>query len=164
MEFLGKYYLSLSLNCTVPTCMDCTGYPRRSGSMCSTQREGQNILSKRWVKLRRKERTNQDARWDASVGGSASSCAASWQSFQSSFRSRQGSSEKAEVELAASTLFQRWSRGSRDREPPKHRITSYKQSLRGDAETSLSPSEYGLSKVFPVSTVCLKYTKPGIIK
>ncbi|XP_036803931.1 soluble calcium-activated nucleotidase 1 isoform X1 [Oncorhynchus mykiss] len=108
--------------------------------MCSTQREGQNILSKRWVKRRRKERTNQDARWDASVGGSASSCAASWQSFQSSFRSRKGSSEKAEVELAASTLFQRWSRGSRDREPPKHRITSYKQSLRGDAETSLSPT------------------------
>ncbi|XP_052384721.1 soluble calcium-activated nucleotidase 1b isoform X1 [Oncorhynchus keta] len=113
--------------------------------MCSTQRDGQNILSKRWVKRRRKERTNQDARWDASVGGCASSCAASWQSFQSSFRSRQGSSDKAEVELAASTLFQRWSRGSRDREPPIHRITSSKQSLRGDAETSLSPTPSPMS-------------------
>lgn len=34
--------------------------------MCSTQRDGQNILSKRWVKRRGKERTNEEARWDAS--------------------------------------------------------------------------------------------------
>lgn len=48
--------------------------------MCSTQRDGQNILSKRWVKRRGKERTNEEARWDASGrrcgGGCVSSCAA----------------------------------------------------------------------------------------
>ncbi|XP_041696839.1 soluble calcium-activated nucleotidase 1b isoform X2 [Coregonus clupeaformis] len=98
-------------------------------------------------KQRGKERTNQEDRWDALGRRCGGGTLAVGRVLQSSFRSRLGSSDKAEVVLAASTLFQRWSGGSRDRDPPKHRITSSKQPLRGDAETSLSPTPSPMSVI-----------------